>query len=170
MPSGVYTRTIECKKNMSLKKRKAIKWIVNNNGCYICISHKPNKNGYPHMRRNGKRQKIAHYLYEQKYGVIPKNMCGCHKCDNRLCINPEHLFLGTHQDNMRDKINKGRQRKGTNVNTAKLTENDVLTIFHSKEKTMILTKKYDITRNSIYKIRKGINWKSIIPLSNKKER
>ena len=162
MPKGIYMRTKEMNNKMALKKKSPIRYIVDKNNCFICISHKPNGLGYPLARRNNKHQRIANYVYEQIYGKIQDNLCVCHKCDNRLCINPEHLFLGTHRDNMQDKVNKGRQTKGEAVNTAKLTENDVLTIFHSKEKNVALTKRYGVHRHTIYKIKKGITWKSLI--------
>lgn len=55
----------------------------------------------------------AHRLaYETTYGPIPIGMCVCHECDEMLCINPEHLFIGTQADNMADKVSKGRQVKG----------------------------------------------------------
>lgn len=83
------------------------------------------------LRNNGKRTtRSAHRLsYEAHIGEIPKGICICHKCDNRKCINPDHLFLGTHLDNAKDREKKGRgnHRVGEEC-TAKLTEEQIILI------------------------------------------
>jgi hypothetical protein len=66
-------------------------------------------NGYGRISINGKRVKAHQAAWILFKGPIPKGMCICHKCDTPGCVNPGHLFLGTMTDNMRDKINKGRQ-------------------------------------------------------------
>lgn len=70
------------------------------------------------------------YSWTIAYGLIPRGMCVLHRCDNPLCVNPAHLFLGTHQDNADDRESKGRghMRRGTANGRSKLTEAAVLDI------------------------------------------
>jgi hypothetical protein len=74
-------------------------------------------------------KKLAHReSYQYTYGKIPKGKQVCHTCDNRKCVNPAHLFLGSIKDNMADKVQKNRQAKGSQIGTSKLTEEIVLEI------------------------------------------
>jgi hypothetical protein len=65
--------------------------------------------GYGRTSRKWGKQHLAHRLsYIQNVGPIPDGRCICHKCDNPACVRPEHLFVGTHKDNIVDMVKKGR--------------------------------------------------------------
>lgn len=81
-----------------------------NSGCWLWIGGGTGECGYGLL--NNRIFKQAHRAsYAIFKGEIPEGMCVCHKCDTPACINPDHLFIGTHLDNMRDMFRKGRRPK-----------------------------------------------------------
>ena len=90
----------------------------------------------------------------------------CHRCDNPACVNPEHLFSGTNQDNVDDKVNKDRQLKGSGVGTSKLTEENIvkminLTLSGNFNSCYDIAKHYNITYETIVRIVNQKRWKHI---------
>lgn len=81
-------------------------------------------NGYG--KCNSLPEVLTHrYAWLITNGSIPDGLDVLHKCDNRMCVNPDHLFVGTHQDNMDDKITKGNQVRGETCVQHKVTEEQV---------------------------------------------
>lgn len=79
--------------------------------CWIWQQHR-NRLGYGAMQVQGQDVQAHRYVFMSLVGPIPAGMKVLHKCDNRACINPEHLWIGTQGDNMRDMHAKGRGPKG----------------------------------------------------------
>lgn len=84
--------------------------------------------GYGYFRFEGKARSAHRTAYELMIGPIPTGLCVCHHCDNKLCVNPAHLFVGTQADNIADMMRKGRSNKGQTAGPAKLINEQVLSI------------------------------------------
>jgi hypothetical protein len=84
-----------------------------------------NKDGYGHFKFKGSRTAAHRVSYQLAFGPIAANQFVCHRCDNRKCVRPDHLFVGNHQANMRDMVLKNRSVFGEQHRSAKLDERDV---------------------------------------------
>lgn len=128
-------------------------------------------NGYGQLSVGG-RLRLAHRMsWELTYGPIPPGRhygttCVCHKCDTPACVNPAHLFLGSHTDNMRDCAAKGRQpgAPGERHPHHKLTEAQVLNIRRLRKEGRTgpsIAQAYNISTTLVYRIAKGKTWKHL---------
>ena len=118
--------------------------------------------GYGTIKHHGKVVTAHRVAYEVYRGPIPDGMHVCHKCDNRICVNPDHLFLGTHADNMADMSKKNRQARGADNGSAKLTEIDVRAIRAENSKSQSeLGKDYGVSQSYISKIKRRESWKHV---------
>lgn len=102
-------------------------------------------------------------------GPIPDRLFVCHKCDNRSCVNPNHLFLGTNMDNIKDMVDKKRHAYGQRHGCVKLKLTDVLAIrvmfikrgFGTKE----IGRRFDVSATLVGDIIKGKQWAKGIALA-----
>lgn len=123
----------------------------------------------------GRSAFTAHRVaWVMEYGPIPvgdgyHGTCVCHRCDNRLCVNPAHLFLGSHEDNIRDMMEKGRGLKahGESHSSAKLKDEDVIEMRRlfktGKFKRATLAKMFGIDWSAAHFVVTGKTWKHLIP-------
>ena len=107
--------------------------------------------------------KYAHrFSWEMHNGPIPNGMCVCHKCDNPHCVNPDHLFLGTHEDNMYDAKAKGRLPFGMRHGMVALSDEDVLKIRSLYSDGVLsqgkLAKRFGVSQTCISKIVTRKRW------------
>lgn len=126
-------------------------------------------NGYGQFRTLNKKWFHAHrYSYELFVSEIPVGMCVLHKCDNRKCVNPEHLWVGTKKENTQDMFLKQRNGycglKGEKNGKAKLNCEDVALIrkIYSKEMNCTkLSKIYSVSISAIDRIVRNVTWNHI---------
>jgi hypothetical protein len=129
-------------------------------------AHDKNMYGRFSVRINGVKTTIrAHrYSFFLRFGFLPQETSlVCHTCDHPWCVNPNHLFLGSSNDNTQDKVMKGRQARGVKIANSTLTEKEVreireLTPSMSKSK---LSKLYGISRSTLLAIILRKTWKHI---------
>lgn len=115
---------------------------------------------------NGKKWSAAHRVSLAFSGVaVSDGHHVLHRCDNPPCVNPAHLFLGTHADNMRDMCQKGRHGERYNLGSAnakaKLAESQVAEIRVSSARSAVLAEKFGVHRSTIHRIRTGRDWAHI---------
>lgn len=120
--------------------------------------------GYGRIKRHGRRVLAHRAAWELYRGPIPPGMCVLHSCDNPPCVNPDHLFLGTHADNAADRTAKGRggRSPGESNGCAKLTADDVASLRKRRvagEKLADLAATFGVSQTTVSQIANGHRWR-----------
>lgn len=138
-------------------------------GCWLW-AQAPQPSGYGRVRIQG-RSVFTHRLsWEVHYGAIPPGMFVCHRCDTPICVNPNHLFLGTPADNSADRDRKRRQAFGSRISAARLTEADVIQIRSTQGMTYsAMARQFGVCKSTIGQIRRNQNWR-LVPTPMKEAR
>ena len=141
------------------------KYVVDaTTGCWVWQKAPIPRGGYGAFthRPSGFRVARAHRAaWQLLVGPLPPTSDVLHKCDNRLCVNPAHLFLGDQSSNMADKVSKGRQNRGVTHGAAKLTEEDVRAIRIGGECGKNLALRFGVSHATICDIQKYRSWTHI---------
>lgn len=141
---------------------KDLKYEINEDGCWIVVSHAVNAHGYPTFQRDGVKQYIHRVMYMKRFGKIDSSVLLRHKCDNPKCCNPEHLEEGSHTDNVRDRVERNRSAKGESNGRTKLTEDQARFIKYDTTNSISkLSRDFGVSRKAIRLIKDGINWSHI---------
>jgi hypothetical protein len=135
---------------------------VTESGCWIWMGAVHQSGGHGVFGHPGGT--IAHrYAWAAARGPIPDGLQVCHHCDIACCVNPDHLYVGTQLDNMRDRKVRGRANThvGEKNGAAKLTEQQVREIIASKDLQFVIAARYGVSNAVISKIKRGDRWKHV---------
>lgn len=139
------------------------------NGCWLWLKS-VGRNGYGKFALGGGQTTGAHRAsFQAFYGDVPAGLDVCHRCDVRLCVNPEHLFLGTRSENIRDavaknRVNRTRRARGERQPSAKLKDADIpeiLRCISAGETQAAIARRFSVTARVIALIKRGDAWKHI---------
>jgi hypothetical protein len=127
-------------------------------GCWIWTGA-VNNAGYGICASESKKTSSAHRVsYEAFVGKIPEGMIIAHACDNRLCVNPAHLWLATHKENSQDMVKKSRSAKGEKCGKSKLNDEQIEFIRKSNLSHRQLGSMFDVSHATIGYVKRGVTW------------
>lgn len=163
-------RSLGGRKPMSPEERFAESFVPEpNSGCWLWLGSKRSQNGYGRIKAGGRTVPAHRYAWELFRGPIPDGMIVCHKCDVPPCVNPNHLFVGTHKDNAADRDTKGRAgktgaknpRRGTDNHAAKLSPALVRKIRRDKRPQYVIAEEYGMSQAAIWAVKARVTWRQV---------
>lgn len=140
---------------------EAMSMPVTESGCWLWMGNVCRDYGY--IKVGGLNMRANRASYQAYKGPIPHGLWVLHRCDVRICVNPDHLFLGTRKDNFDDMVRKGRRRVGEGERHAssKLKTDQVLAIRQSTLSDVGLAKIYGVRPWAITQIKRRLTWKHL---------
>lgn len=140
-----------------------ILYSLDENGCWNCTSHSKDKDGYCRISRKGIQTRIHRYIFILLNGKLGNDMVVRHVCDNPGCINPAHLLAGTNDDNVRDRVERGRSSQGENHGRAKFSKRDIIEIRQNPQSNITeLAKVYEVATHTIRDIIQRRTWRQVV--------
>lgn len=133
-----------------------------NSGCWLWTAALFTS-GYGVFRVRGKNIRAHRFAWVAQRGPIPDGMFVCHRCDIPSCVNPDHLFLGTHDDNVADKMAKGRHRCpiGAANSSTKLNYEKVTAIRADTRTYAVIAKEFGVCAGTVGEIKRREIWRHL---------
>lgn len=158
---GIYC-SVACYRNKSPESRFWAK-VAKTDDCWLWQGTTAS-DGYGVFGIKGRYLKAHRMSYALAYGPIPDGLLVCHRCDVRACVRPDHLFLGTNDDNSKDMVAKGRSPRGEQVTIAALTEptvREARALYQQGFQCSVLARKYHVNWSTMYRALTRQYWKHV---------
>lgn len=147
-------------KTIESKTGRFLRHVNKTESCWIWTGLISDR-GYGRFAIAGKMQLAHRVSYELFKGEILDGLLVCHECDNPPCVNPNHLFIGTHADNMHDMHAKGRGMRGESHTNSKFTQEQILEIHFDSRSLGKIAAAYGISKSHACGIKKGVFWRHL---------